>query len=342
MAVSSDSLRLGIVTELTAGDTPATPAFDLMRVTGEGLTYEVSTTQSDEMGGLNRGVKDSILVGATVTGDISFELSKNKAFEKLFVGGLGSKWAADYFGTPWGAAANETYDYQEVTTFSIEKRFTMDDTPTYNYHRFVGCMVDTTALSITPNEPITGTFSFVGQMMATATAEIASSTYVAGGTSPIMTAPLVTGITLLSPHGIDGTTGLPLGTSVPWLDGSCFTGLDLTLANNARELQCIGVLGSSETVLGRFEASSTGTLYYANDEPLDALIDQTEYALQVTMTDGEGGSYDLLFPRIKFSTASVLASGTNTDVMTEFTLQMLEYQGATYALTLKAARDAAA
>ena len=197
----------------------------------------------------------------------------------------------------------------------------------------MGCTVDTMSLSITPNEPITGSFGFIGFEMLTETAEIAGATYAQAGTNPIMTAPLVTGIELLSPPGIDNATGAPLGTPVAWLDNSCFTGLDLAFNNNLRAIMCIGSLGLQDTSLGRFEGEHSGTLYYNGDEPLDALIDQTEYALRVTTTDDDGENFQFLLPRVVFSTATALATGTNTDVMTEFGLKMLEYQGDTYAVS---------
>lgn len=341
MSVSADSLRLAVVEEATLGVTPATPGYDLFRTTGEGLTYEVNTTQSEEMGGLNRGVKDSILVGAAVNGEISFEMSKFKAFEDMIAACLGDDWGDDPLSVP-GSTADNVYNASNRRTFTIEKRFTLDDSPTYAYHRFTGCLVDTMALSITPNETISGSFGFIGNEMVTDTAEVVGSTYAAAASAPVMTAPLVTGIELLSPEGIDDTTGVVLGSPVDWTTNGCFTGMDIALSNNGRGLQCIGALGVAETVLGRFEGNMPGSLYYAGDEPLDALIDQTPYALRVTCTDDDGESIQFLFPYVKLSTGSVLASGTNTDVMTELTLEALEYAGDDYAVSLIITRSAAA
>jgi len=341
MAVSADSLRLAIVEEVIVGTTPTTPTWDLFRTTGEGITFEVTTTQSDEMGGINRGVKDNILTGATVTGEVTFELSKNKAFELLLSATMGSDWGSDPLTHP-GTAADFVYDYQTRRTFTLEKRFTLTDAPTYAFNRFLGCLSDTLNISITPNEPITGAFGFIGEEMITSGTEIAGSNYDQAGTAPIMTAPLVTGIELLEPAGISDVDGTPLGTEVTWMVNSCFTGLDLAFTNNARGLQCIGVLGNNEVVLGRFEVTGTGSIYYAGNEPLDALIDQTEYMLRVTTDDGDGDQYIWTFPRVVFSASSALASGTNTDVMVEFTLQMLEYQSGTYAYTTGISRSGAA
>jgi hypothetical protein len=331
MAVSSDSLRLAVAAEVTPG-VPVAGTYDLFRTTGEGLVFEVSTTTSNEMGGLNRGVKDNILTGAQVTGEINFELSKFKAFEDLMAAALGNKWDADPLTVP-GIGTDDVYDAAIYQTFTIEKRFTLSTDPNvYSYNLFTGCMVDTMSLSITPNEPITGSFGFVGEA-ATVPADENGTTYNGAGTSPVMTAPLVTGIELLSPAGIDNVTGLPIGSPVPWSTTSCFTGLDLNFNNNGRGIQCIGTLGNAETVLGRFEVAATGSLYYAGNDPLDALIGQEEFALRVTCADDDGETFQFLLPRVSFSEASALASGTNTDVITEFSIQALEFQGDTYAIT---------
>lgn len=340
MPVSADTLRLAISEESTPG-TPTAGTYDLFRTTGEGLVYEVTTTPSNEIGGLNRGIKDNILQSGTVTGEVSFELSKHVALENLMAAALANDWGSDPFGGFPGIGSDLVYDHSAHRTFTIEKRFQLDDTPTYNYHLFAGCTVNTMNLSITPNEAITGSFGFLGYEMTTPDTENGTA-YNSAGSEPIMTAPLVTGIELLSPPGIDNTTGAPLGTPVAWLANGCFTGLDITINNNLRGIQCIGELGLTDTSLGRFEAAATGTLYYAADEPLDHLVDQAEFALRVTMTDENGENYQMLFPRAVFSSASALATGTNTDVMTEFGLQFLEWQGDDYAITLRISRTSPA
>jgi hypothetical protein len=188
---------------------------------------------------------------------------------------------------------------------------------TYLYQLFSGCFADTFTLSITPNEIITGSFGFMGNEMTTPDADT-GTTYNDAGLNPAMTAPLVTGIELLT-YTEDGTEGTP----VPWLTASCFTGLEISVNNNGRGQVCIGTLGNKATALGRFEVSLSGSLYYVGDEPLDALFDQTEYQMRVTLNDSQSASYFFFFPRVKFSAATALASGTNTDVMVEFTMQAL-------------------
>ena len=326
MPTSADSLRLAISKETSQGVLPPTPTFDIFRNTGEGLSFEVTTTISDEISSVSRGVTDSILTGATVTGEISFELADFDAFELALTSVLASDWAADpkATGAAYPAEVGTTaaiYDSSEQVSFTIEKRMTsvpLDgsaEAPLYQL--FTGCVADTFSLSITPNEIITGSFGFLGLELTTPTSD-AGTTYNDSGFAPVMTAPLVTGIELLS-YTEDGSLGAP----VAWLSKSCFMGIDVSISNNGRGIVCIGTLGNRATSLGRFETSVTGSIYYTGDEPLDALIDQTPYQFRVTCEDSEGNSYLLFFPRVKFSTATANASGTNTDVMVEFTMQAL-------------------
>lgn len=313
MVVSSDSLQVALVAEASPGVTPATPAFDLMRITGEGLIFENTSTNSAEMGGLSRGTKDTILTGAEVSGDINFELSKHVALENLVAAALANTWGNDPH--TLSTTPDQVYDYNLTETFTIEKRWQMDDAPTYNYQRFIGCMTDTMSLSITPGEPITGSFGFVGNQMDLATAPIAGATYVPAGTDPVMTAPLVTDVTLL-----DYETDLP----VSWLSTACFTNVEMALTNNSRGIQCIGTLGNKSTVLGNLEITVSGSLYYSGNDPLQALIDQEQFVFVITTTDSVGNSYTWRIERVKFTTATVNATGTNEDVLVEFELQGLE------------------
>lgn len=326
MPTPADSLRLAICKETSQGVLPATPAFEIFRNTGEGLSFEVSTTISDEISSESRGVTDSILVGATVTGEINFELADFDAFELALTSALASDWAADpkATGAAYPAGVGTTggiYDSSEQVTFTIEKRMTstpLDGSPAADiFQLFSGCTVDTFNLSITPNEIITGNFGFLGLALTTPATE-AGTTYNDSGLAPVMTAPLVTGLELLS-YTTDGS----VGSAVPWLSQTCFMGVDIAVNNNGRGIVCIGTLGNRATSLGRFEVSITGSWYYTGDEPLDALIDQTEFQFNVTCVDSEGNSYQIFFPRVKFAAATANASATNTDVMVEFTMQAL-------------------
>lgn len=316
MGVSADSVRLAIAPETVAGVMDAPPAFELLRSTGESVSFAYENTTSNELGGEGRGVRDSILTGGAVTGSINFELAKDIGFEDMMASLFGSAWGNDPLGI--GIGADEIYVSDDRHTFTYEKTWDMgaDAPDPYLYHRYYGCIADTCTLTITPNQPITGSFGLIGTTFDTDTDEAAGATYAPASTTQVMTAPLVTAITLLDDQG---NTVFDVMTS-------CWTNLVINFASNNRAIPCIGTLGNRESVLGRFEVTIDYSVYFANDFMTDALKAQTDFKLIVSMLDNLGNEYDLEFPRVRVSTAEVTAGGTGQDVVV--TGQMVGLVGA--------------
>lgn len=86
----TNRVALRIVEEATFGTTPATPAFEQMRVTSDGLTFTPRTVTSDEIRP-DRQVTDLILVGAEAGGPIGMEVS-HRALDRQIEGALFSDW----------------------------------------------------------------------------------------------------------------------------------------------------------------------------------------------------------------------------------------------------------
>ena len=94
MAINSDTNRvaLGLIEEVTFGTTPATPAWQALRITGTpNLAFEPQTEISEEIRA-DRQITDLILVGAEAGGDIGMELSVDAQSEVL-EGAMQSDWA---------------------------------------------------------------------------------------------------------------------------------------------------------------------------------------------------------------------------------------------------------
>ncbi|MFN3261322.1 MAG: phage tail tube protein [Pikeienuella sp.] len=305
MGVSADSVRLAIAPEATPGVIAAAPAFKVVRATGEGVSFAYESTTSNELGGEGRGVRDSILTGGAVTGPINFELAKDAAFEDMIAAVFGSAWGADPLAI--GAGPDTLYVSDTLKTFTFEKRWNMGAgaPDPFLYHRYLGVVPDTASLTITPNQPITGSIGFVGASFANDNAEAAGATYVQPSTTPVMTAPLVRGISM---KDSEGATVFDIGTA-------CWTNLAVNFASNTRNVPCIGTLGSRESVLGRFEATIDYSVYFSSDFLVDALVAQEDFALEVTLEDALGNSYLLTFPRVRISTAETVAGGSGQDVV---------------------------
>jgi hypothetical protein len=313
MPTSADLVQIAIVPEVTYGVTPATPAFYIVRTTGEGLAFVPTTTISNEMNP-NRQVTDSILTGGQSSGDLNFELAYEDWFELLLAGVMCDDWTS-----------NALVVGSTLKSFTIEKKIPVPGGTT-QYHRFTGCVMNGMSINIRPNQPITGSFSVLGKAVTTAEAEIAGATYAASDLTPVMTAPRVVNIEI---GGVSAVS-------------KCFNNLQFSINNNDRVIECIGTLGPKEVVLGRMEAQAQFSVLFNDSDLLETLIDQVETSLEFQTDDnavagspGVDNYYAWEFPRIKFTANPVVAGGTNTDVVNAVTAQALMQAGTLTSMNIR-------
>ena len=303
MTVSADTVRLAMVRETgTPPAPPATPSMLVARMTSESLAFASTTTTSNELDP-SGNIRDSILTGGASTGDVAFEVSDNAWFEEMLAGVFGNDWAADVL-------VPDTNLY----LYLIEKMFPDVPVPGEDsYHSFRDSAFVSATITITPGSPITGTATVNGGLLTLGTAPIAGALYPDPGTEPI----LVPSDAVVTVGGIAST--------------ACFGAITLTFDNGTRGIQCIGTLGEKEKVRGRFNATISGQLYYATDDIVEALLDQTEMAVTVTLKDAaDSNIYEFEYPRCKVTAAPVVAGGTGTDVVIDFGIQALYDATATY------------
>ena len=124
--VSTDTLQLSHVAEVTSGVTPTSPVFDIWRTTGESLVFSPETSESQELGGGGRFAKPANVTGMTISGDINFPLAKFDALEAAIAGVFAATWGqCPLTGATGGAidSVNRVTVGQVPQTFTIEKRF---------------------------------------------------------------------------------------------------------------------------------------------------------------------------------------------------------------------------
>lgn len=332
MPISADTLRLASVFETTRGQTPTTtPSWDIQRVTGEGLTFNPTATFSNEMDA-TRNVRDSILTGGEVSGDINFELSWNAPWQDLLSSVMCNNWGSipagvtgnnhetgpdDDTDRPWGA--DDLFVGSSLKTYTFEKRFKLDG-PGFVYHRYNGCLMNTFSLTVTPNEPISGSFGVLGSGLTLGTGEIAGSTYESPGSEPVFTALKVTDISMYSSTAGDMR-----------FDDYCFNSVTLNINNNARRTACIGPDTLSQVVLGRCEITWDMNVYFADNKILQWLQEQQDVVIIMNLRDtAQPSKHKYIFRsgRCKPQTGSVVASGTGQDVIANMTFAALIPLGA--------------
>lgn len=87
----TNRVALGVVEEVTPGTTPATPAFESLRITGApSLAFAPTTVPTEEIRP-DRNITDLILVDAEASGEVTMELSHG-AEDTLLEGALFSEW----------------------------------------------------------------------------------------------------------------------------------------------------------------------------------------------------------------------------------------------------------
>lgn len=87
---ASNRVGLRFIPEVTFGTTPATPAFNELRYTGESLNYNISNVTSDEIRS-DRMTSDLVQVQGDASGDVNVELSYD-AYDELLEGVMASDW----------------------------------------------------------------------------------------------------------------------------------------------------------------------------------------------------------------------------------------------------------
>jgi hypothetical protein len=296
MTTSADVVRLALVTETVYGDTPATPSFNVVRLTGESLAFSPTTTIS---AGMNpkRMVEDSILTGGAVSGSINFELSKELWFDTMLAAVMCNDW---------------TVNVLKIGTIlkSVTVQKTIPTTPTTDdFHAINGAIANGMTLTIAPNAAITGSFDMLADSYDVSDTNIAGALYIDPIYNPIFTAPLVTDVEI---DGIAATA-------------KCFNNIVLNINNNSRALECIGTLGAREMALGRAEVTLTFSLYYADSEMLEKLITQDDFAMSFTVNDNAGtpNAYIFEIPKMKLTQCNVVAGGTGEDVIADCVGQAL-------------------
>lgn len=281
----SSETTLSIVPEAGWGLTPATPAFLNARFTSESLAYNIETTDSDEIRP-DAEISDLIQVGAGAAGDLNFELSYDPTLQLIMAAALRGTWTADVLKASI-----------VKPSFTIEKKF--ETGASDQYHRFPGIRFGTFNLGIQAKQKITGTAGTMGKGAVSGTVPVTGATYAAAGTNPVMAAPDVATIEV-------GGIAVPL----------YFTDLSIALTNNLRAQGAIGSIDNVGIGYGRRETTVNMTAYFENGALYDQFVAGAPTSLGYTVSDG-ANSYEILFPKLKYTQGTVVAGGNNQDIMVQ-------------------------
>lgn len=264
------------VPETVYGQTPATPAFKIIRHTGTTLGLAKESLQSEELRD-DRQISDFRHGAYQVGGDINIELSYG-SFDDLLEAVMLGTWEVD---SP-SAGIDRLKAGVTRRSFTVERFFGDILTADKPYHRFTGVELNTLSLAINANAMITGGFGVLGQNMATDTVIITGATYAAATT----TSPLD------SFTGTLNENGSPIAV---------ITEISLSLENSLEARFVVGSKQSIRPSIGRSNVTGQVTAYFENSTLLEKFINETESSIVFELPDAAGNKYTFTLPRIKYT-----------------------------------------
>jgi hypothetical protein len=202
---------------------------------------------------------------------MDFELSYG-VFDPMIQSLMFSSWSSDVIKN--GAGVGES--------MTLERRIALPS-GSYDYMRFVGCVVNQMSLDISAGEIITGRFDMMGKWGGRATSIITGATYTDSDDVAVMSA-----ASQFGSLSMDGITGTPKIRSI-----------SIQMTNNIRQQDALGSVDAIGLAPGRFEATGSMEVYFENGNMFDAFLNHDDVALEFTLGSVTAEKYTFLFPTIK-------------------------------------------
>lgn len=276
---------LARVPEATYGTTPATPPFVKSRFTKADLSQSPTLVDTTEIRA-DGMIGDSVKVFADVKGGFDFEFSATD-LDDILAAAFRSTWAAGVL-----------YNGVVLSSFTFEKKLLSNVFMTY-----VGCVVDSFMLKISPKKIISGQVKLMGKISSESANAATGATYTSPSTNSAMS-----------------STGSVSNTSI---NGTAYAVKDweFTINNSTRQLDKITSDYSVDSVaIGNCGVTGKIQVYFKDATIIPIFLNSTGTTLALTLTDGTH-TYAFQFPNVKFKAGGdPQIEGNNTDLM-----QQLEF-----------------
>lgn len=292
MISMADGTQLAYIKETAWGVTPTTPAWQILRLTGESFNITRDTVTSSELTP-TRDITDQVHVSGGASGGFDFELSYG-AFDDIIASLLHSEWISDIISNG-----------VKQTSLSFEKRFITGDA-THSYMRYAGMVADTMSLSLEANAIATGSFGFMGKGGTVTDAKLTGATYNEATEERVIS-------------GSSHIASLSFGS----FSSPKILSLGLEISNNLMAANVLGSLDHASIGAGQFNVSGSVEMYFEDSAVYNAFLSATDMALNITIGTSTAKKYNISLPRVRFSTGEVLATGANSYIMNSMTFQAL-------------------
>jgi hypothetical protein len=286
MAFSQGSRAgLSYVVESTFGTTPGTPALIQLPYTTQSLNLtkeRVTGTdiQPDRMLRVDRHGNRS------AAGDIVADLRK-----------------ADFDPFLESAFFN-TFSTNVLKVGTTPKFFSIEDAATdiTQFRLFTGMSVSSLAVSIRPNQMVTGTFSMIGKNMSISGTSVDATKTASSGNAPFDA--YSGALKIADAGGVLATAAI-------------VTGIDFTINNALAPTFVVGSSTTPQLEYGMATVEGTITAYFEDAALINRFLNETETALEVSVDDPTGSSdYTFLFPRVKINGADVPVDNPTSRIIT--------------------------
>ncbi len=273
-----------IVPETTAGETPAIPEWDTLRLTANTMSPNVSTERSEEIK-LERMRGGSIITALDYSGDLSFEFSAT-SFDDLLEAAFYGDWTTDVL---------EIGDTRH--TFTVVKGY--KDVGVFT--TFKGVHVGAMTLDIPEEGKITGTFSLMGLDYEDATTDPTSGDTI---NAPAATVPM----------GSATSVGDVTIDDVVMAGNACISAMTLNIDNTMQVQRCLGKSGPGALIATSANVTGSVTLAWSADSFAiwKKMLTREAVKLEFPLTDGTN-TYTLEIPQAELD--GDLPDGGNEDII---------------------------
>lgn len=274
-----------IVAETTPGETPATPAYDTLRLTGNSMTPTVGTEQSDEIRA-DRMSGGNIITSLDYSGDLSFELSA-LTFDDLLEAAFYGTWATDVLEVG-----------SDRHTFTVVKGY--KDIGVWTTFR--GVHVGSMSLEIPEEGKVTGSFTCMGLDYEDSTTDPTASGTINAPTSTV-------------PFGSATSVGDITINGASLAGEACISALSLEIDNTMQVQRCLGKAGPGALIATRANITGSVTVAWsaASYNLWKKMLTREAVSLTFPLEDAAGNSYTFEIPAAELD--GDLPDGGNEDII---------------------------
>ncbi len=236
-----------------------------------------------------------------------------------------SGWGAD---TPAGAV--DLYLGERLTngalfqSYTIEEEFQDHSPVTFQYFR--GMVVDALSLSAEPQAIVTLSFTFSGKDAffsdSGTPATVPDQLPAVDGAGRVDLATTVTVLTVDVLNSSSNVARIARG-GTPIAGSNFVLEASVEIANNLRQLNAVGFLGSVDIGVGSFDVTGTLNTYFDNADLARDVINNTETSFDLRFEDDSSHAIVIDAPRIKFSEGAPEVPGRNDDVTINLAYQAI-------------------